>query len=121
LGGGVFGFPSLSFGDGKQEEHRSGWDVGVGWGGAFPPVRSVVGAVGGVNTGGFEELPYECAAFGAVIIEGLVGPFVGDQDTASGDAQVLGLVCFAFAVSGCDGVAGALGLDAVEQPEGAAW
>jgi hypothetical protein len=77
--------------------------------------------VGGVDASILEELPYECAAFGAVIIQRLVGPFAGDQDAASGDAQVLGLVCFAFAVSGCDGVAGALGLDAVEQPEGAAW
>jgi hypothetical protein len=70
LSGGVFGFPPLSFSDGVQQQHRSGWDVGVGWGGTFPPVRSVVGAVGGVNTGGLEELPYEFAAFGAVIIEG---------------------------------------------------
>ena len=70
LGGGVFGFPSLAFSNGVQQQHRSGWDVGVGGGGAFPPVRSVVGAVGGVNAGGLEELPYEFAAFGAVIIEG---------------------------------------------------
>ena len=76
--------------------------------------------MGGVDAGLFEELPYECAAFGAVIIEGFVRPFAGDQDTSSGDAQVLGLVCFACAASRCDGVAGALGLDAVEQPEGAA-
>jgi hypothetical protein len=77
--------------------------------------------VGRLDAGLFEELAYECAAFGAVIIQRLVRPFTGHQDTPSGDAQVLGLVCFAFAASGCDGVAGALGLDAVEQPEGAAW
>jgi hypothetical protein len=99
----------------------SGWDVGVGGGGAFPPVRSVVGGVGGVNASIVEELAYECAAFGAVIIEGFVRPFTGHQDTPSGDAEVFGLVGFAFAASGCHGVAGALGLDAVEQPEGAAW
>ena len=64
----------------------------------------------------FEELPNEFAAFGAVVIEGLVGPFAGDQDAASGDAQVFGLVGFALAASGCHGVPGAVGLDAVEQP-----
>jgi hypothetical protein len=121
LGGGVFGVPPLSFGDGLQEENWSGWYVWVGGRGAFPLVWPVLGAVGGLDASILEELPYECAAFGAVIIEGLVGPFVGDQDTASGDAQVLGLVCLAFAASGCDGVAGALGLDAVAEPEGAAW
>jgi hypothetical protein len=121
LRGGVFGFPSLAFSDGMQQQHRPWWHVGVGGGGAFPPVRSVVGAVGGLDAGGVEELPYEFAAFGSVIIQCLVGPFAGDQDASSGDAEVLGLVCFSFAVSGGDGVAGALGLDAVEQPEGAAW
>ena len=117
LGGGVFGFPSLSFGDGVQEQHGSGWDVGVGGCGAFPLVGPVLGAVGGLDAGGFEELPNEFAAFGAVVIQGLVRPFAGDQDAASGDAEVFGLVGLAFAASGCHGVAGALGLDAVEQPE----
>jgi len=70
LGGGVFGFPSLSFGDGVEEQDGSWWDVGVGGCGAFPHVRSVVGAVGGLDAGGVEELPNECAAFGAVVIEG---------------------------------------------------
>jgi hypothetical protein len=32
---------------------------------------------------------------------------------------MLGLVCFALAVSGCHGVPGAFGLDAIEQPDGA--
>jgi hypothetical protein len=68
LGGGVFGFPSLSFGDGMQQQHRSGWDVGVGRCGAFPQVWPVFGAVGGVDTGLLEELPNEFAAFGAVVI-----------------------------------------------------
>ena len=74
-----------------------------------------------LNTGLFKQLPNEFGAFGAVVVECFVRPFAGDQDTSSGDAQVLGLVCFAFAASGCDGVAGAVGLDAVEQPDGAAW
>jgi hypothetical protein len=71
LGGGVFGFPSLSFGDGTEEQHGSGWHVGVGGSGAFPLVWPVLGAVGGVGAGGLEELPNEFAAFGAVVIQGL--------------------------------------------------
>jgi hypothetical protein len=70
LGGGVFGFPSLSFGDGADEQCGAGWDVGVGGCGAFPLIRAVLRAVGGLNTGGLEELPNEFAAFGAVVCEG---------------------------------------------------
>jgi hypothetical protein len=68
---GVLGFPPLSLGDGMQEQHRPGWDVRIGGGGAFPPVRPVLGSVRGLNTGLLEELPNECAALGAVVIEGL--------------------------------------------------
>jgi len=71
LCGGVFGFPSLSFGDGVQQQNGSGWDVGVGGCGAFPLVGAVLGAVGGVDAGLLEELPNEFAAFGAVVIEGV--------------------------------------------------
>jgi hypothetical protein len=66
-----------------------------------------------------KELPNEFAAFGAVVVEGFVGPFAGDQDAASGDAEVFGLVGFALAASRGHGVSGAFGLDAVEQPDGA--
>jgi hypothetical protein len=69
LGGGVFGFPSLSFGDGVEEQDGSGWDVGVGGCGAFPPVGPVVGAVGGVDAGLLKQLPNKFAAFGAVVVE----------------------------------------------------
>jgi hypothetical protein len=62
--------PSLSFGDGVQEQDGPRWDVGVCGGGAFPLVWPVFGAVCGLDTGLFEELPNEFAAFGAVIIEG---------------------------------------------------
>jgi hypothetical protein len=61
--------PSLSFGDGMQEENGSGRYVGVGGCGAFPPVRPVLGTVGGLDAGLFEELPNELAAFGAVVIQ----------------------------------------------------
>jgi hypothetical protein len=100
LGGGVFGFPSLSFGDGVQQQDRPGWHVGINGCGAFPPVGPVLGAVARLNACGFEELPNECAALGAVIIESLVRPLSGDQDAASGDAKVFGLVGFALAVPG---------------------
>jgi hypothetical protein len=70
LSGGVFGLPSLSFGHGLQEQEGSGWDVGVGGCWAFPLVGAVLGAVGGVDADGLEELPNECAALGAVVIEG---------------------------------------------------
>jgi hypothetical protein len=53
-----------------QEQHRSGWDVGVGGGGAFPQVRSIFGAVRGLDACLLEELPNEFAAFGAVVVEG---------------------------------------------------
>jgi hypothetical protein len=71
LGSGVFGFPSLSFGDGLQQQHGSGWDVGVGGCGAFPLIRAVLRAVGGLDAGLLEELPNKFAAFGAVVVEGL--------------------------------------------------
>ena len=80
-----------------------------------------MGAVGWLDAGLLQQLPNKFTTLRAVITEGLVRPFAGDQDTSSGDAQVLGLVCLAFAPSGCDGAAGALGLDAVAQPEGATW
>lgn len=70
----------------RRSRRGSGWDVGVCGCGAFPLVGAVLGAVGGLDAGGVEELPNEFAPFGAVIIEGLVGPFAGDQDAAAGDA-----------------------------------
>src|SRR5688572_21884206 len=69
LGGGVFGVPSLSFGHGAQQQHRPGWYIGVSRCGAFPPVGPAIYAVGGLDAGGFEELPNKCAAFGAVVVE----------------------------------------------------
>jgi hypothetical protein len=117
LGGGVFGFPSLSLGDGVQQQDRSCWYVGVGGGGAFPQIGAVLGTVGGVDPGPLEELPNEFAAFGAVVLQGFVGPFAGDEDAASGDAEVFGFVGFAFAASGGHGVSGAVWLDSVEQPD----
>ena len=70
----------------------------------------------GLDTGGFEELPNEGAAFGSVVIQALVGPLAGHEDATAGDTQVFGLVGLAFAPPRCHGVAGAAGLDSVEQP-----
>ena len=121
LGGGVFGFPSLPFRDGVEQQDGPGRDVGVGGCGAFPQVRAVPRAVCGLDTGLFEQLPNKFATFGPVFVEGLVGPFTGDEDAASGDAQVFGFVGFALAVPGGHGVPGAVGLDSVEQPHRTPW
>jgi hypothetical protein len=71
LGGGVFGFPSLSLSDGLQEQNRPWWYIGVCGCGAFPQVRSVLGAVAGLDAGLFEKLPNEFGALCAVVIEGV--------------------------------------------------
>ena len=55
-------------------------------------------------------------AVGAVVGEGLAGPFAGDQDAASGVAEVLAAVGFALAVPGAQARPRVLGLDAVAQP-----
>src|SRR5262249_7569054 len=91
LGGGVFGFPPLSFGDGLEQQHWSGRDIRVGGCEAFPEVGPVLGAVGGLDAGGVEELPNEFGTFGPVVLQGLVGPFPGDQHAPSGDTEVFGL------------------------------
>ncbi len=74
-----------------------------------------------LDTHGFEELPNECAAFGAMVIEGLVGPLPRYQHASPGDAQVFGFVGLALAASRGDGVPGAFGLYSVEQPHRAPW
>ena len=99
-----------------EQQHWPGWDVGVVGCEAFPLVRPVLGAVGRLDAGFCEELPNEFTAFGAVVMQGFVGPFAGDQDAAAGDAQVVGLVGLALAPSRGHGVPGAVGLDAIEQP-----
>jgi hypothetical protein len=51
LGGGVFGFPSLSFGDGMQEQQGPGWDVGVCGCRTFPEIGPVLGTISGSDAG----------------------------------------------------------------------
>jgi hypothetical protein len=72
--------------------------------------------VGGLDADGFEELPNKFAALGPVVIEVLVRPLSRYQDAPPGDAEVFGFVGFALAVPGGQGVSGAVGLDAIEQP-----
>jgi hypothetical protein len=55
-------------------------------------------------------------AVGAVVGEGFAGPFAGDQDAASGVAEVFAAVGFAFAPAGDLAGSGVLGLDAVAEP-----
>jgi hypothetical protein len=116
LGGGVFGFPPLPLGDGMQQQNRPRWYVWISRGSAFPHVGPVLEVFGGLDGSCVEELPNKFASFRAVVIEGFVRPFTGDQDPAPGDAEVLGLVGFALAPAGDRGVPGALGLDAIQQP-----
>ena len=73
--GRVFGFPSLPFGNGVQQQHRLGWHIGIGRYSAFPPVGTVFGTVAGLNVGGLEELTNGFAAFDAVVIESLFDHF----------------------------------------------
>jgi len=99
-----------------QQQHRPCWDVGVGGSGAFPQVRPVLGTMGGLDPGPLEKLPNKFATLSSVVLQGLVRPFPGHEDTAPGDAEVFGLVCLAFAPPRGHGVSGAVGLDSVEQP-----
>ena len=84
--------------------------VGVGRGDAFPRVLLVVDCrkIQHGHQPGF--------AAGAVVGEGLAGPFAGDQDAPSGVAEVLGAVGLALAQAGDQPGAGVLWLDAVAEP-----
>jgi len=114
---GVLGLPALSFSDGVQQEYRSRWYVRISRCGAFPEVAPVVRGVARLDAGVFEELPNEFAAFGAMIVKGLVGPLARHQHPSPGNTQVIELVGLALAPSGRRGVSSAVGLDAVEQPD----
>jgi hypothetical protein len=116
LGGGVFGFPSLSFRHGFQEQQGPGRDVGVGGCRAFPQVRPVLEAVGGLDPRLLEQLPNKFAAFGSVVIQAFVGPLARDQHAAPSNTQMLEAVSFALAAPGRQGVPSTLGLDPIQQP-----
>src|ERR1700760_651308 len=76
------GVPVLAVGDDVEEAAGVFHVVGVVGGDGFP---GVLAGVGGGLAEGFEE---PLTAVGAVVGEGFAGPFAGDQDTASGVAEV---------------------------------
>jgi hypothetical protein len=55
-------------------------------------------------------------AVGAVVGQGLAGPFAGGQDPAPAVAEVISVVGLALAAAGDQAGPGALGLDAVPEP-----
>ena len=102
--------PGHAVGD-DAEDAPSGWHVvGVAGGDGFPGVPCWVG---GGEAEGFGEpvLPV-----GAVVGKGLTGPFAGDQDPASGVAEVFAAVCLALAGARTQSGAWVPGLDAVAEP-----
>jgi hypothetical protein len=88
--------------------------VGVAGGDGCPGVTRGVGVRDA--EGGEEPL----LAVGAVVGEGLAGPFAGDQDAAPGVAEVFAAMSLAPAVPRPQAWPGILGLDAVAQPVRAA-
>ena len=105
------GLPSCPVGEDVQER-RDWWQVvGVGGGDALPGVPAGVGGCGKAE--GFQE---PGLAVAPVIVECLAGPAAGDQDAASGVAEVVGVVGFALAVPGAQAGAWVVRGDAVAQP-----
>src|ERR1019366_1001815 len=104
------GLPLDAVGDDVQES-LAGWHVvGVAGFDGFP------GVAGGVGCRKSEHPGEPGPAVGAVVGQGLAGPFAGDQDAASGVAEVLAAVGFAFAAARAQVRPGVLGLDAVAEP-----
>ena len=105
--------PVLPVGDDVQEA-LGGWHVvGVTGGDGFP------GVPGRVGVGDAERGQEPVLAVGAVVGECLARPFAGDQDAASGIAEVLAAVGLAPAVPGPQAGPGVAGLDAVAELVGA--
>jgi hypothetical protein len=97
----------LPVGDDVQEP-LGGWHVvGVAGGDGVPGVARWVGV--GDAEGGEQPL----LSVGAVVGEGFAGPFAGNQNAASGVAEVFAAVRLAPAVPGDQAGPGVLGLDAV--------
>ena len=108
--------PAGSVGEDVQKCLAGGQVVGVGGADAFPGVAAGVVVCRKIQR--FQEPGF---AVGAVVGEGFAGPSAGDQDAASGVAEVLAAVGFAFAVSGAQAGPGVAGLDAVAEPVRARW
>ena len=113
---------SPGFGEGGLPVGAVGEDV------QEPPARHescIAGGDGSTCTAG-RRLPEDRAchqpglAVAAVVGEGLARPFAGDQDPATGVAEMLTAVGLALARPGPQASPGVLGLDAVAQPVRAA-
>jgi len=86
---------------------------------AIAGVDGFPGVAAGVGCRKPEGLQEPVLAVGAVVSEGLAGPFAGDEDAAAGVAEVFAAVGFAFAGARAHMRLGVLGLDAVAEPVGA--
>jgi hypothetical protein len=107
--------PLDAVGDDVQEPLAVGHVVGVAGLDRFPGVAGRVGCRKPERAG--EPGP----AVRPVVGEGFAGPFAGDQDAASGVAEVFAAVGFALAGPGSQARPGVLGLDAVAEPVRAGW
>jgi hypothetical protein len=105
--------PALPVGD-DMKQPLGGWHVVEVAGGDGLP-----GVAAGVGIGDAEGFQEPLLAVGAMVGEGLAGPFAGDQHPAPGVAEVFAAVCLALAVPGAHSGTSVLGLDAVAQPVGA--
>jgi hypothetical protein len=104
------GSPSGAFVQDVQEPPGRVPAVAVAGGDAFPPVPLRLGCRK-------TEHRYQPGfAVGAVVGQGLAGPLAGDQDAASGVAEVVAAVGFAFALARDQAGPGVLGGDAVAEP-----
>src|SRR5882757_2013867 len=112
----VIGPPPLPLADGLQQQRRPCRDVCVSGLGALPEERPVIDGVGRLHAGFVEQLPNEFGPLAPVVGEGLVGPLTRNQHPPAGDPEVLGLVCFALALTRRGVHPYPLGLDAIQQP-----
>src|SRR6266567_6773054 len=104
------GMPFLAVGDDVQES-LCGWHVvGVAGDDGLPGVAARVGLRDA------ERLQEPGLSVGAVIGEGLAGPFAGDQHAPPGVAEVLTAVGFALAGPRAQAGTGVAWLDAVAEP-----
>jgi hypothetical protein len=123
FGGVVLGAPAAAFHDGGDEDFGV---VGSGDRQVVPDeaglsvlMKDVDGEpvrFGGVDAGGLQDLADDGGPVGAVLGQGLAGPFSGDQDPAPAQAEVFTVVGLAGAVPRDQPGTRALGLDPVAEP-----
>ena len=104
------GLPLDAVGDDVQQPLAGGHVVRVAGFDRFP------GVAAGVGCRKSEHAGQPGLAVGAVVGQGLAGPFAGDQDAAPGVAEVFAAVGLALAAAWPQARPGVLGLDAVAEP-----